>query len=158
MKKKPIKKTVKDTIDYAYEMLAGNQIGVELNVKGLGFNAARVCSILVKRGIIEKTKTTGGKCIYKWVASMPPTNVLYGSIADQLAHEQKNRREKYKNAHHVSGYAKQSEPEATNEPVEKKDVLSLDSFTDQELWDELKRRGARIIDGKLVIVKEVELV
>ena len=31
------------------------------------------------------------------------------------------------------------------------------AFTEQELWDELKRRGARIVDGKMKVVKEVEL-
>lgn len=33
----------------------------------------------------------------------------------------------------------------------------LRAFTDQELWDELKRRGARIVDGKMKVVKEIEL-
>ena len=35
--------------------------------------------------------------------------------------------------------------------------VTLEVFSDQELWDELKRRGARIVDGTLKIVKEVEL-
>jgi hypothetical protein len=33
----------------------------------------------------------------------------------------------------------------------------LRAFTEQELWEELKRRGARIVDGKMKVVKEVEL-
>ena len=36
-------------------------------------------------------------------------------------------------------------------------VASLEPFSDQELWDELKKRGARIVDGTLRIVKEVTL-
>ena len=35
--------------------------------------------------------------------------------------------------------------------------VTLEVFSDQELWDELKRRGARIVNGGLKIVKEVEL-
>lgn len=32
---------------------------------------------------------------------------------------------------------------------------SLDGFTNQELWDELKRRGAQIINGELAIVTKL---
>lgn len=149
MEKKSLKQTVKETIDFVYELLTTNPGGYELKPKTLGFNASRVCSTLVKRGIISKdVLSTSGKpghtCIYKWIANMPPTKVLYGSVTDEIKHQQSVSKKK---------------------ATQKNDVVvcqndnsdsSLERFTSQELWDELKRRGATIKDGKIVIVVVTE--
>ena len=154
MSNKPIKQTVKDTIDYVYELLSTNPSGYELNVSGLGFNAACCCAILVKRGIISKErKYINGQLhvIYKWVANMPPSKVLYGSVSDELKSEQSKRKRRVAPPKSNANDKESIAPAFT--PVN----LSMDCFSEQELWDELKRRGATIKDGKLMIVKAVEL-
>lgn len=160
MGKKSLKNTVKDTIDFVYEILTSNPQGYELNVrKTMRFREARVCAILVKRGIISKRFTTGPerKCVYTWVAPMQPTKVLYGSVSDELYNMERTRRVVTKKEEPtldsnvtISGVPN----DESNVELEDTTCKTLKSATEQELWDELKRRGAR---GKIRIVKEIEL-
>lgn len=155
---KSTKQTVKETIDMVYEILSANPEGYELHARKMGFNAARCCSILVKRGIISKHyKIVNGNrlCIYKWEATIPPSKVLYGSVTEELMADQKNRRIRC-SAQKKERDVKTETPTPEN-PTYTPINLSMDCFTDQELWDELKRRGGTIKDGKMMIVKAVEL-
>jgi hypothetical protein len=73
--------------------------------------------------------------------------VLYGSIADELRDNQ------------IANKQKKVLADTTVLPSVDTDAQSnpLGKFSDQELWDELKLRGAKIIDGKLKVVTVVEL-
>lgn len=152
--KRPLRKTVKETIDFVYDILSSNPEGYVLAPSSLGYYEALVCSILVNRGIISKTRRTAHnknhfEFVYKWEATMPPTTVLYGSVADEIR-DIKSSYKKKKNA--------KPKPDDNPMPPETKvEHPDLSSFSEQDLWDELKRRGARIIGSRLVIVKEIEL-
>ena len=98
---KTLASQVKEAVDYIYNYLIQHKDGATFSASSLGKNAARVCSVLVKRGIIQKTFASaaavgkkGALCRYKWIATMAPTKVLYGSITDELADKDKKYRKK----------------------------------------------------------------
>lgn len=89
----PLPKTVKETVDFIYEYLIVHPDGIQFTASSLGGSTQkRILSILVKRGIVERTYLLSGKtgrvCKYKWIATMPPTKTLYGSIVTEIRNEQ----------------------------------------------------------------------
>ena len=172
-KRQPLEVTVKETIDFMYEMLIQHPNGTEFNASTLGNTPSRIVSLLVERNIIERTTVfskDGRKFRYKWVATMAPTKVLYGSIAQQLRDWQEARNKSY----NAKKKDKQVEPAkeepilTTDEPRIEKDADTiinelaeaakrnpLEIYGIDELWDELKRRGCYIEDNHLVLVKKV---
>lgn len=154
---------VKKTVDDVYNYLIQNPDGAPMVAKDYGRRGARICSDLVSRGIIEKKILGRGHgCKYRWVATMGPTKVLYGSIAQKLYDEDK----KYKDEFYKKKRAKaqESDPEETavieqpapveqvSEPVietpvvneamttseKKKPVPTIDDI--QKAWTELIKR------------------
>jgi hypothetical protein len=151
MEHKTLPQRVKEVTDFVYEYLAQQNDFVQLNARGtLGSHGAAILSNLIKRGIVEKkTVPNNGKrghaCAYKWVATMAPTKTLYGSITDQLRDEKKNRKKPKKStspAVNVVGMETITLPDYH---------LELSAIPDQELWDELKRRGYFIVNNQLAI-------
>ena len=108
----------------------------------------RVLRELRKRGVLL---LQGRRSVtYRWSpTAMAPTETFYKSVAKSVnlkpAAPTKPKEE------HAIGVVK------AGEHAGKVAVASLEPFSDQELWDELKKRGARIVDGTLRIVKEVTL-
>lgn len=97
MKKKltPLPKTVKEFVDFIYEYLIEHPEGLSFSMKTLTESRTqkRIASILVQRGIIERTSIPnigkpGHSYRYKWVANMAPTKTLYGSIVTEIRNEQ----------------------------------------------------------------------
>lgn len=86
---KTLKQTVKETVDFVYSYLAPHANGISFNQKQVGRGyCRRAISSLVKRGIIEKgCRATNGNYLYKWVATMGPTNTLYESITAEIRDE-----------------------------------------------------------------------
>lgn len=154
---------VKKTVDDVYNYLIQNPDGAPMVAKDYGKRGARICSDLVSRGIIEKKSLGRGHgWKYRWVATMGPTKVLYGSIAQKLYDEDK----KYKDEFYKKKRAKaqESEPEEAavveqpapveqaSEPVieapvvndavtpseKKKPVPTIDDI--QKAWTELIKR------------------
>ena len=145
-------KTVKETIDFVYEYLAPHPDGIVMNAKSLGGVPRSIVTILVSRGILQKTYVNavgrrGVECSYKWAATMSPTKTLYGSVTDELRNIRKQRKEA----------GKKSKQVVAQETVPKEYVTTLDGFSAQELWDELKKRGYSIEDNRLVIIKKAYL-
>lgn len=165
-KKRALPIVVKDTIDFVYEMLINNPDGLQISFKDYGKIEKRIVSILIKRGIITKTPISTGRrgCAwkYKWIATMPPTKVLYGSVVDEYRDIQRawksSSNEKKKDYLHATTEKKE---DAVVLPVvelpQEERINALDGFSDQELWDELKKRGYSIEDNRLVIVKKTYL-
>ena len=145
---------VKKTVDTVYDYLIQHPDGITMSTAEYGKRGQRVCTKLVSRGIIEKQILGRAKgCRYKWVASMAPTKVLYGSIAQELYHEDR----KYLETHmkkmkgmKVSPIEKPQEIQVVTELFEKP-VSPLAPFSIQELWDEIKRKGGFIEDNKLAV-------
>lgn len=145
-------KTVKETIDFVYEYLAPHPDGIVMNAKSLGGVPRSIVTILVSRGILQKTYVNavgrrGVECSYKWAATMSPTKTLYGSVTDELRNIRKQRKEA----------GKKSKQVVAQETVPKEYVTTLDGFSAQELWDELKKRGYSIEDNRHVIIKKAYL-
>ena len=110
-----------------------------------------VATELVKRGVLSKKprgrlkngERGGNRFAYRWAANSEPTKHFAVSVAQTIAE-------------------KMSKPKTTMQTSEKPTpppaatlAKSLDGFTNQELWDELKRRGAQIINGELAIVTKL---
>lgn len=152
----PLAKTVKETIDFVYEFLAPHPEGIVMNAKSLGAVPRSIVTILVSRGILQKTYVKadgriGVECSYKWAATMSPTKTLYGSVTGELRDIRKRRNEARKKSDHV--VAQETVPQESP----KEYVTTLDGFSSQELWDELKKRGYTIEDNRLVIIKKAYL-
>lgn len=173
----PLPKTVKETVDFIYEFLIVHPDGVQFSAGSLGGSTQkRILCILVKRGIVERTWLltggTGRVCKYKWIATMPPTKTLYGSIVTEIRDEQKAWPSHKKSAKSKQSVKEQSVVDekqdavidaVAQEPigVDPTSVFAgfgpFDGFSDQELWDELKKRGYSIEGNRLVIVKKTYL-
>lgn len=140
-------KKVREIVDFIYEVTVGDG-----SPGGWGKYPTRTqiaVSIMVKRGIIER-KGTKVKPIYRWSASMAPTGNLYKSIAEEIVMKEREtvRRWSAKKRNASVVVAEDKNPNST------RDVTAISSFSSQELWDELKRRGYAIEDGRLVVVKK----
>ena len=167
---------VKKTVDAVYDYLTPHPDGITMKGGDYGKRGAAVCSELVRRGIITKSYVPnvgkGGLCCkYRWTATMGPTTVLYGSIAQRLYDTQKRYDETHKKK--VKELAKKGEKSddvvvpsvdacVTDVDVPEPSktfctVSTLDGFSAQELWDELKKRGYFIKDSRMAIVKTAYL-
>lgn len=153
---------VKNVVDSVYDYLAPHPEGITMSASDYGHRGGRVCAELVKRGIIEKQGLGYKKgWRYRWIATMGPTNVLYGSIAQKLydedrmykdVHRKKKAAEKSKNVVVDTPSTEQPLPEAKREYVS-----DLKGFSAQELWDELKGRGYFIEGERLAITQTAYL-
>lgn len=162
-KRKPLERTVAETIDFVYEYLRPFPDGCEFSAKDTGNQGREVVRTLLRRGIISMKKMHNGKARYAWVAEMAPTKVLYQSVAAEIRDSQREKNKKYSAS---KASAKPSEEPAVNEPedapvepvqMEAPKVNILECFSAQELWDELKARGYVIEDNRLVVVKKAYL-
>lgn len=166
-KKRALPIVVKETVDFIYELLINSTDGVQFSFKDFGKTEQRIVSILIKRGIISKTTISTGRrgCAwkYKWIATMPPTKVLYGSIVDeyrdiQRAWKSRSNEKMKKDSLPATNEKKEDAvvPPVVEPPQEER-INAIDGFSDQELWNELKKRGYSIEDNRLVIVKKTYL-
>ena len=161
--------TVKKTVDSVYEYLIQHPEGITMAANEYGKRGSRVCTKLVSRGIIEKKGLGIGKgWRYKWVATMAPTKVLYGSIAQELYDEERKYQETFKKKH----AAKNKETPAVQPEEEKtpdnpsdpslveiaqsigttdsrgQDAGSIDDvlsrYSMEEIWGYMKRHGVSV--------------
>lgn len=173
--RKPLAKTVKDTIDFVFEILTSNPGGYEMSASELGKTRGKVVAILVERGIIERNHACNGKkSRYKWAAAMAPTKVLYGSVTQELADRNREEKKRYygklkaktsaqnsdndaeeavqKAVDEAPGEKVQAEGVETFEPEDqggREHIDPLDAYTIEELWRAIKRRGGYIDGGQL---------
>lgn len=108
---------------------------------------------LVKRGVLSKVRHSKGYrkgvyYAYKWTATSEPTPHFVRSVADAIHKNQKEQT--------ARRYSAQP-PQAPSESFIKRIEVSLSEFSSEELWAELKRRGAVIKNNKLMIVTYKEL-
>ena len=175
---------IKQTVDEIYEHLIQHPDGITMSVrKERGLMGARIVSKLVGRGIIEKQMLGRGKegCRYRWVATMAPTKVLYGSIAQQLSDEDRMYMEQFKKKRATKNKETPAvQPEEEKTPVNQsdpslieiaqsigtadsqaQDAGSIDDvlsrYTIEEIWGYMKRQGVIIHDGLPAYTKTVYL-
>lgn len=169
---------IKEKIDFLYSLTFNNEFKESFEK----FNDRlldEVRAVMVKRSIILKKayypgQSMGRKCSFTWNPTAPePTKTLYSSIAKEISRLHKEKAQKYAEGKikKAPEYLKKIEvapSEASAEAIDAggwfreetthidsyNEKLQIKSFTDQELWDELKLRGYEIFDGKLAkIVK-----
>lgn len=161
-------KEIKEHIDSIYEKtFDGEYIG---SWKQFNCRLLEECvTELIKRGIMTKTSyqrvgSRGRRYTFHWVASSKPTNHLAISIGDAIRHKQAARRDtyrekmkKYKQKDSIE-YIAVDTPKAPEENVSFNmpsytfTSAMLSQYTDSQLWEELKRRGYEIENGRLVII------
>lgn len=145
---------VKKTVDSVYDYLIQHPDGIGMSALEYGKRGARVCSKLVARNIISKEGLGRGKgWKYRWDATMAPTKVLYGSIAQQLYDEDRIHKANSRKRAVASSrsFPEQVVPQviAAPDPVLKPGV-DLSVISDQDLWSALKGRGYHIENNRLV--------
>lgn len=153
-KRRTLSQATKETVDFIYDYLSPHPEGITMNAKQLGKTESRICSLLVRRGIITKNRSGFGakEYRYKWVAPMPPTKVLYGSIVDEIRDQDRGYKDRHKNKQKQDTVMNQIEKEREEqEAVVVVDKPSLTQYTIQELWDEIKRRGGHIEGGQIAV-------
>lgn len=168
---------IQEKVDFLYSITAGIEFGESFKKKFNDRLLDEVRAVMVKRGIIIKNITypgqsMGRKCSFTWNPTAPaPTKTLYINIANDITKIHREKDERY-----AEGKANKPEhlkkievapTEVNSEAVNAggwfreemhidsyNEKLRIKSFTDQELWDELKSRGYEIVDGRLAkIVK-----
>lgn len=153
-KYQPLSKTVKEIVDLVFELTTSNPDGYEMKATELGGAGRLVVKILHQRGIIERIrmKNRVHSFLYKWAVASAPTKVLYGSITQELTDMLRKKNREY------NSKKKSAEKVAVDEIAEETVpapavplVPSLGQFTIQELWAEIKRRGAVIEDNRLAL-------
>lgn len=144
----------KELIDFIYNATKDEEY--KDGFKGLGDQLLiLIVGELVKRGVLSKVRHSKGYrkgvfYAYKWTATSEPTPHFVRSVADAI---HKNQRDQVARRYAASPVGLAAN---TGEPVYvKSDYIS--KMTVEELWAELKKRGAVIKDNKLMIVTYTEL-
>lgn len=138
-------KKVKEIVDFIYDVTGG-----EGSTGGWGSYSSRtqiIVQIMVSRGILKRSGPKP-RPHYIWAANMAPTSALYKSIAEDMVRKERESVKK----HYAAKQLVVEKPDVAC--VKQESKPSLDSFTSQELWDELKRRGYDIEDCRLVVVRK----
>ena len=142
---KTFQSKIKDSTDFIYSLVATEAEGYRGGFNSMGRITKMVVTALVKRGILTREKDTSKSrgFVYRWAGPMPPTRVLYGNIVADIraAVSQKNKAYEARRKAMVEARKAQEETKA----------ITLEDYSIQELWDELKRRGCTIEDNRLVL-------
>ena len=175
-KARPLLGQVKEAIDFVYEISNAPE-GYRGSFNEYSAAFCKAISILVQRGILSKERNPKNhrSFVYKWIASMHPTETLYKSVTQEMRDRQhkydvksreKRREESLSDVFPdiidtpdghiiiksmgVTPKAPEKKPEPTPAPTNKEYVTDLDGFSSQELWDELKKRGYDIEGDRIV--------
>lgn len=141
-------KKVKNAIELIYEITQEEYHGGFKNEKTL---IRKVATAMVKKGSVIKTGDRRS-ATYKWnPIAMKPTNLFIATIAEEIVEQ---RRKKWNNWNKKKDN-QQIINEMNNNDNEKKDACmvvetpSIEKYTIEELWYEIKRKGGYIKDNKL---------
>lgn len=132
--------TIKKHVDFLYDLTKDGYDGSMSSFKSA--TLTKVASELIKRGVISKKRIVGVRFSYRWNASMAPTEHFYLSVAKALSEHQREI---------DKGRRMKTAAMNTSAPVNDK---TLSDYSIQELWDELKKRGVQVEDGRLVVIQK----
>lgn len=145
---------VKDRVDYIYELLKECPTGYTGGFATSDNLTRRVKQALVSRKVVlqQRDQSLPRMCYsYTWNSDMAPTTTLYRSIVEDV-----RKMISYDNNKRPVQHPKYPMVANTSKVESRMDDNILSKFTAQELWDELKRRGARVVDGELVIIQKLK--
>lgn len=158
---------VKERVDFVYQLLTENPSGYRGGFSSQDALTRIVVRCLVRRNVVHKGDKLRNTYTYTWAASMAPTKVLYKNILEDVQKEPSHCRHGAKAApqqkQHLRFQMERPKPPVvglradTGEPmynVSKREEF-LKSLSAQELWDELKSRGAQVFNGEVVILQKL---
>ena len=150
---------VKEIVDEIYDLTGMSSYHGSFASKKSRYR--HIVSILLKRGSLIRSGHKN-EPIYEWnKVAMAPTKQFYRSVAEQLVTEERESTARWdKKKRMEKDQEKKGEPlpivgidvsdgMPVINPVERLDDV-IQNIPDQQLWDELKRRGFGIEDGRLV--------
>lgn len=160
---------VKEKVDFIYGVTNGVDYKEGFHIFKDRFLGECVTA-LVKRGILSKTAFYGGgsigrKYTFRWIATMEPTETLYINIYKDIDRAHKAKQERWKLAKRrqrqkeemlklEQSYKEEDcKKEPSQEEQEKKqitNIVTLNDFSDEQLWKELKDRGYLVEDNRIV--------
>ena len=154
-------KKVKEAVDFIYEATQGSGTPGGWNKYPARVRAS--VSIMVKRGILVK-EGHPKQPIYRWAVASAPTKTLYQSIANEIVMKERASNQNHRARKRAEKTAQEA-PEVKTEPIiaqapsaaptaKQNPVLAI--FSDQALWDELKRRGYVAEGDRLVFKKYLD--
>jgi len=155
-RQKTLQQTVKETVDAVYHYLAPHPDGITMKANEFGNKGSRICTKLVNRGIISKQALGLHEFKYKWIAAMAPTNVLYGSISDEIRTEDRRYQETFNKR------AKSTKPSLAKAgdmleiPIPPVPVIpEVKDPVDEvrEMWEKMKQMGVSIQNNQLVFTE-----
>lgn len=146
-------KNVKEIIETIYEI---TQTEFNGGFKKEGNLFRSVATILVKRGSLIKSGVKRWSS-YKWnPIAMKPTKVFIASVAEEVTRDKAESNRKYKS---MKKSKKNTDMNMNQTDIERQkqdagvvlDNPSIQQYTIQELWDEIKRKGGYIKDNRLAV-------
>ena len=160
---------VKEKVDFIYGITNGVDYKEGFHIFKDRFLGECVTA-LVKRGILSKTAFYGGgsigrKYTFRWIATMEPTESLYINIYKDIDKAHKAKQERWKLAKRKQRQKEEMlklgqsyneegcKEEASQEEQEEKqitNIVTLNDFSDEQLWKELKDRGYIVEDNRIV--------
>lgn len=160
---------VKEKVDFIYGITNGVDYKEGFHIFKDRFLGECVTA-LVKRGILSKTAFYGGgsfgrKYTFRWIATMEPTEILYINIYKDIDEAHKAKQERWKLAKRrqrqkeemlkmEQSYKEEDcKKEVSQEEQEEKqitNIVTLNDFSDEQLWKELKDRGYTVEDNRIV--------
>ena len=152
-------KKVKEAVDFIYGATQGN--GTPGGWQKYPARVRAAVSIMIQRGILVKEGHPRSP-IYRWAVAPAPTKTLYQSIANEVVARERACCQRHREKRRKAAPAAPAKPkeEIVLRPldiaVEVKSDPDMAKFSDQELWDELKRRGYAAEDGRLVFKKYLD--
>lgn len=132
---------VKTTIDNIYSATVNEPFTHGFSRKR-NSTMSQVGSILCEMNLIKNIGNPTSSVKYIWNDAFAPTNTLYEQVITRLRERQAERKTRHLVAT-VLSVEKVVDKDATP-------AISLVTFTDQQLWDELKKREYVIKDNRLV--------
>jgi len=147
-------KKIKEAIETIYELTQEEYRG---GFKPLGYNCSRVATVLVKRGSLIKT---GDKkhAVYNWnPIAMKPNKLFITSVAEEIFGKKRAAQREYQRNHkrvtvkntdmeHI--VAQEREQQTAGVVL---DNPTIQNYSIEELWAEIKRRGVIIEDNRLAL-------
>lgn len=154
----------KKAVDFIYA-LTNNRI-YSAGWAKYNYGLKRVATILIKRGVLVPIGNKIKQHTYKWNPNaMEPTENFYLSIAQEIADKEYSYKEWRRDKKDVTEENPVKEipvVKASPKPIIKTEATTyvvkskIVDFSDQELWNELARRGFTVEDNH--IIKRVVLI
>ena len=164
--------TTKSVIDSIYSVVTSSPDGYNGSMWNIDkVSGGKISTELQRRGVLKKTKVGPHLYNWKWYSNaMSPTSTFVKSVYESVNNRRKQERidKKMRDKMNAEPTNVVVYPEIKTTPVApikveleapKETVIpacSIEEFSSQELWDELKRRGWEASNGELTRITRMQ--